>query len=153
MICTTRKERTKYRSTKVWKTFRSQLIEQAQGRCFLCGQKYYGKQKKYLQIHHLDPECYDDLDPNKFIVLNSACHDLVETVSIKILGTKSDSLLNLEHWVRLLWPAFPFRVRQVIQDKYGVYLSTQIPEDWAILQHTTHYSDILIQRQESTHES
>ena len=47
---------------------------------------YLAKQKvtrtiNRLQVHHMDEEHYDDLNPDKFMVLCRACHSYIERLA------------------------------------------------------------------------
>jgi len=119
-------EHTKFRSTTRWREFRSRLLEERGYRCELCGTK----KKKGLQIHHLDPEHYTDLSPEKFVILDSACHDLVERLAIKLKGSKSKDIPNLEKWISLLYNFLPISARQAVKTKHGDYLSSTMHDEW-----------------------
>ena len=97
-----REDRNKFRTSAKWKKFRLGLVDQQNGTCALCGTRYYGKQKKYLQLHHLDPAYYDDLNPEKFQLICSSCHDMVEKMITKIEGSKSISIPRLDAWLDLI---------------------------------------------------
>ena len=97
----------KFRRSKEWKSFRESLLDQVGNRCQLCGTRLSGKQKKRLQIHHLDPENYNDLDPQKFRVLCTTDHKLVEKMATKILGKNPEDIPFLDRWVSLLGDFLP----------------------------------------------
>jgi len=97
-------EHTKFRSTSRWREFRSRLLEERGYRCACCGIK----KKKGLQIHHKDPDHYDDLTPEKFIILCSDCHGLVEKMAKRFRGKKANTITNSELWYELLSPFFPY---------------------------------------------
>lgn len=82
IISTKSKEHAKFRSTSRWKAFRkSELIKKD----YTCEISLL-KRKKGLQLHHVDPSHYEDLNPDKFIVLTAACHkELERLLSIKDL--------------------------------------------------------------------
>lgn len=125
----TRRERSNFRMTVRWKNFRSQLIEQRGAVCECCGTKYYGKQRRGLQIHHLDTDNYEYLVPERFKILCSSCHEaLTERMSTKILGKKSNDIPNLEVWVKLLYEFLPYKTRIVLKDKHDTYLTEHLPE-------------------------
>ncbi len=98
--------------------------------CECCGTRYVGKRIKQLQVHHKDPEHYEDLDAKKFLLLDSSCHDLVERISTKLKGSKSDNIPRVEDWVRLLYPFFSYDVQEIVKVKYGDYLSSKMPSIW-----------------------
>lgn len=82
----TSKEKIKFRNTKQWKKFRSDMIILKKYRCELCGTYYVGKRRKLLNLHHLDEENYTDLNPKKFKVLCSVCHrDIVEKMQERFI--------------------------------------------------------------------
>jgi predicted HNH restriction endonuclease len=116
---TNRKERTNFRLTVAWKQFRETFVVRENGCCELCGTKYYGKQKKSLQLHHLDPAHYDDLNPLKFKLLCSGCHDLVERFAMKLKGSKKDEIKNKAKWIDLLRECLP----------YDVILDDEVPHE------------------------
>lgn len=69
-----------------------------------------------LQIHHLDPNDYTNLDPNKFVVLCSSDHDLVERISKKILS-KNTKLLHKGLWLLLLERFLPYVAKEKLQEE------------------------------------
>lgn len=97
----TSKEKSKFRSSKDWKTFRWSLIKQRGPFCELCGTKYSGKRLRMLQVHHLDPNNYTDLNPDKFKLVCSSDHELIERVCKKVLS-KTTILFNKIQWFLLL---------------------------------------------------
>jgi hypothetical protein len=119
-------EHTKFRSTTRWREFRTHLLEERGFRCELCGTK----KKKGLQIHHLDPEHYLDLTPEKFAILDSACHDLIERFATKLKGSKSKDIPNLEIWIKLLYQYLPVEARIAVRTKHGDYLSSKMHSEW-----------------------
>jgi len=74
----TSKEKTKYRSTGEWKKFRNHLLTKHNSTCQICGIKKYGKQKRLLQVHHLDDCNYKDLKDEKFALICVSCHKNIE---------------------------------------------------------------------------
>ena len=95
------KERTKFRTTKKWKTFRQELIEKRGSYCACCGIK-----KKGLQVHHRDSEHYEELDSEKFDLLCANCHSLIEKFMRRFRGKKANTIKNPELWFALLSPFF-----------------------------------------------
>lgn len=127
----TKKERSNFRMTVAWKNFRARLIEDRGAVCECCGTRYYGKQKRGLQIHHLDTDNYEYLLPERFKILCSACHEaLVERMSTKIIGKKSTDIPNLEIWVKLLYEVLPYKTRRALKEKHDTYLTENL-SDWA----------------------
>ena len=121
-------EHTRFRATKAWKEFRKALIIKRGPYCELCGTKYVGKRIKQLQVHHRDPENYFDLTPEKFALLDSSCHDLIERLATKLEGSKSDNIPNLEKWVSLTYLFLPFETQRIVKEKYDAYLSSKMPK-------------------------
>jgi hypothetical protein len=95
-------EHTAYRQTKEWKQFREKIVHERDSRCECCGIK-----KKGLNLHHLDPANYQDLDPLKFKLLCKDCHNLVEKMARRLHGSKADMIANKEKWLDLLGPFLP----------------------------------------------
>lgn len=115
----TSKDKTKFRSSREWKEFRQSLLEERGCSCELCGTRYSGKRKRYLQVHHLDPENYKDLSPDKFVLLCSSCHEMVERISKKILS-KNTELSNKSKWIILLENYLPFKSKdKLLEDING----------------------------------
>lgn len=112
----TSKEKSKFRSSKVWKDFRRSLIKNRGPQCELCGTKYSGKRLRMLQVHHLDPDNYTDLNPYKFKLVCSSDHELIERISKKVLS-KSTDLLNPKLWLILLKGFLPFKPEKILQEK------------------------------------
>lgn len=71
-------ERTKYRRSVKWKKFRRKLIESVGHKCYICGVEKRGKQTRYLQVHHINPESYGHETENDVVVLCAKDHELVE---------------------------------------------------------------------------
>lgn len=69
-------EKVKFRRTIAWKEFRLKMIEASNLTCECCGKKM--TQTRHLQVHHLKPDEYDNLDSNNFAVLCHHCHEDVE---------------------------------------------------------------------------
>ena len=91
----TSKEKSRFRSTRKWKLFRLFMIKKNDSSCELCGTKYSGVRKRQLQIHHLCPHDYTNLDPSKFKCLCASCHKLVELFTIKKSWGKHEKLWHL----------------------------------------------------------
>ena len=124
------REHTQFRTTKVWKEFRKKLLADRGTICECCGTRHNGKQARQLQIHHKDPENYTDLTPEKFAVLDSSCHDLVERYAIKLRGSKSGDIPSLELWIQLLYKFLPYRAREAVIQKYDEYLLSKLGDIW-----------------------
>lgn len=62
-------EKSKFRTTKTWKDFTKKLKSERDSKCECCGCK-----SKRLAVHHIFPENYTDLNPNRFALLCSRCH-------------------------------------------------------------------------------
>ncbi len=123
-------EHTKFRSTKIWKEFRKSIIQTRGAICECCGTRYSGKRTKQLQIHHKDPVNYTDLNPEKFVILDSSCHDLIERMSTKLKGSRSGDIPHLENWIRLLYTFLPYETQRIVVEKYDDYLSSKMPDEW-----------------------
>lgn len=76
-------QKTRFRQTVAWKRHRLEMIKKVDSRCELCGIK---KSAKGLDVHHLDPGNYEDLDPGKFKVLCTDCHAYVERSALRLGG-------------------------------------------------------------------
>lgn len=138
MIATfsTKKDKAKFRATEPWKTFRLALLEDRGARCECCGTKFYGKQKKSLQIHHLDPLHYNDLQPHKFKILCSTCHkSVVEKFASKLRGKNATDIPRLAVWVSLIYDMLPYDVRIALYKYHDTYLTERWSE-WAIKKDT-----------------
>lgn len=112
----TSKEKTKFRQTQKWKVFRAFFLKKTNSSCELCGSVYSGKRKRMLQLHHRDPDNYTDLNPEKFRLICSGCHEMVEKISKKVLSNNS-SLVNKEEWYILLKNFLPFKVEKRLLEK------------------------------------
>ena len=104
-------DKKKFRAKKEWKEFRLVLMEERGCSCELCGTTYKGTRKRGIQAHHLFPDQYTNLDPSKFVLLCSSCHDLVERISRKILSGNT-ILRNKELWYQLLKDVLPDRAKE-----------------------------------------
>jgi len=109
-------EKKKFRTSKEWKKFRQRLLSERGPQCELCGTRYSGKRKRYLQVHHLDPDNYTDLNPDKFVLLCSSDHEMVERVSRKIMS-KNTQLKNKELWIILLDKFLPYKTKQALLEE------------------------------------
>ena len=68
------RKKSTFRSSKKWKNWRIYMLEKQDYTCFMSG----FKRKKGLQVHHCDPDNYEDLKEEKFLVLTNAEHRLLE---------------------------------------------------------------------------
>lgn len=59
------------------------MIKKAESRCELCGIK---KNARSLDVHHVDPTDYENLDETKFKVLCTDCHAYVERSALRLGG-------------------------------------------------------------------
>lgn len=94
------REKTKFRNSKEWHNFRQSIIESRGSRCECCGRILpSGK----LQLHHIKPENYTDLNPDNFALLCSYCHEDVERLSKMKLKTrlqiKKDYIAPFERFI------------------------------------------------------
>ena len=69
----------KFLQSKEWKTFRKKEIAKRNSICDLCGRPI----KKGATLHHLDPDNYYDLNPDKFLLVHRKCHTLTEYILTK----------------------------------------------------------------------
>jgi predicted HNH restriction endonuclease len=88
----------RFRTTKKWKLFRQELIEKRGPACACCGMK---KKPRYIQAHHLFPNQYEDLTPEKFALLCPSCHDEVERLSKRLRGKNKGTITSLDEWMAL----------------------------------------------------
>ena len=96
-------DKIKFRQTKKWKEFREKMIKEVNYTCQLCNTTYVGKRKRLLNIHHLDEENYDDLNPKKFRVLCSTCHrDIVEKLLLRFQTNEFKNFYLYKYWKKLL---------------------------------------------------
>jgi len=72
----TGQSKTKFRRTITWRAFRSSIIKARGCRCELCGRT---KTSRGLDLHHLTPAVYSLLEPERFRLLCTGCHELVES--------------------------------------------------------------------------
>jgi len=70
------KEKNKFRTKKVWKDFRKEILSDRNNTCEICRIK----RKKGMNVHHQDEENYTDLTKNKFSLLCPKCHKEVERI-------------------------------------------------------------------------
>ena len=68
-------QKTAFRRTVAWKRFRVALLKARGLKCELCGRK---KTARQIDVHHLTPAVYDVLEPSRFKLLCTSCHELVE---------------------------------------------------------------------------
>lgn len=96
------KEKTAYRATKHFKALRLLKLVECNNRCSLCGVK---KSNRNLQLHHVNPDKYNEPDEDKFtVILCSTCHKFIEQ-KIKVLNnTKNPVTNNRIELYRLLKP-------------------------------------------------
>jgi len=92
----------RFRTTVAWKKFRMVFVPLHNSRCDCCG-----VHKKGLQIHHLFPDDYENLDPARFALLCSDCHSMVEKLAKRLNGKKAHTILNLPQWLALYGPFLP----------------------------------------------
>jgi 5-methylcytosine-specific restriction endonuclease McrA len=72
------KEKTSFRRTEEWKQFRITLIKERNNTCELCGSI---KPSSQLQVHHINPDDYTNLNKKYFAVLCKSCHKEIERLS------------------------------------------------------------------------
>ena len=92
--------RTAFLRSKTWKDFRQSLLKERGAMCALCGQKYTGKYVKTLHVHHLFPDDYTNLDPQRFTILCKPCHKYWHRILRRHSG--KHPLINLHIWDAML---------------------------------------------------
>ena len=87
------KKKNDFRKTSIWQSFRKKIIEERGCICQCCG-----VHTKRLQLHHMDEKNYEDLNPDKFVLLCSRCHTQVSFLE----------RIKKENWVKYNpeWVAF-----------------------------------------------
>ena len=110
--------KTKFRRTRAWIEFRIGLIETRGKRCEMCG--VVKRTARELDCHHLHPEDYANLDPDRFKILCTGCHDFVERMALRVLGR--DPFPNRTEFLRWAGPFLP-----TVERKYGLTKLTNKP--------------------------
>lgn len=83
------KDKNIYLQTKVWKDFRAAILKDRDYTCEFCGIRHHKQLSSHkLNVHHLCPDEYDNLDPEKFRLLCFTCHEFVEFMILRINGVK-----------------------------------------------------------------
>ena len=90
-------DKRKFRATVAWKRFREKILEDRGCTCELFGTKLPAKS---LDLHHLFPDDYTDLDPKKFRLLSTQGHELIEMMAVKM--NSKTVLPNRQLWEVLL---------------------------------------------------
>jgi hypothetical protein len=104
--------RNNFRGRKAWKEFRASELKARGFRCELCHTRHTGAKSARLNLHHLDPDNYEDLDPGKFKLLCTVCHDeIVETWCTRLLGGVFRPGPRFPHWYLLLRDFLTFKAR------------------------------------------
>ena len=65
----------------MWKKFRAKILKDRGCKCELCGS--VKDSQKALDLHHVYPGYYDDLDPAKFALLCTSCHEFIEHIGVR----------------------------------------------------------------------
>ena len=81
-------DKDRFRTLKVWKDFRAKILKERNQTCELCGIRHTGLHLRKMNVHHLDPYNYQNLDPEKFRLLCFTCHDFTEFMVKRIEGQK-----------------------------------------------------------------
>lgn len=92
----TSQEKNAFRRTVAWIKFRMSLLKVRKARCELCGS--IKKSAKALDLHHVFPDEYDNLDPNKFKFLCTTCHEFIEFIAVRIAAGGVPNLEALKAW-------------------------------------------------------
>lgn len=108
-----------FRQSIKWKNFRTFMLKQNNCHCEICACHYSGKRLTQLQVHHLDPDNYEILNPASFSVLCSSCHDFVERLVTMIKGEK----WALPKKYRELWALFGPHLSKAAREKFGGMIS------------------------------
>lgn len=105
------KDKTTFRRTKRWLSFRKQLIEERGQICQCCGKK-----TKILDCHHADEEHYDDLNPDKFFLVCKMCHKCIS--DLEMIKPENWYKIRSENWVNLYKEFLiePCNKRQELED-------------------------------------
>jgi hypothetical protein len=104
--------RNKFRARKVWKDFRAGELKARGFRCELCHSKHSGAKSSFLNLHHLDPDNYEDLTPSKFRLLCAVCHDeIVETWITRLNGSVFRPGILFPYWYFLLRDFLTYKAR------------------------------------------
>lgn len=113
----TSEEKIKFRRGKTWKEFRLKKIQEQSDTCELSGMVYKGaKQKAGLECHHHDPLNYDDLEMEKFSILNSTMHNLVEYWITRIKGKNFKPPKVLKLWLPLIYKHLTIECQQKLKE-------------------------------------
>jgi hypothetical protein len=115
--------KTLFRQSKAWKDFRSAVISMGDNRCEMCGMVYRGAKGRMLQVHHLDPDNYEYLDPARFSLLCASCHDTVERHVTMINGRSYVPPSNFLEWMALIRQHLSLTAREkadsIMRNQYG----------------------------------
>lgn len=60
-----------------WTRFRTSILKTRGKRCELCGR---AKTARQLDLHHVTPDAYTLLEPHRFKLLCTGCHEFVENI-------------------------------------------------------------------------
>lgn len=108
--------KTLFRQSKVWKDFRAAMIKMNNGTCECCGIRYPASKYHLLQVHHLQPDDYYNLDPAKFSVLCSSDHDMIERWVTRINGVYFEAPSIIQLWWPLIGQHISQPARQKLED-------------------------------------
>ena len=72
----TQKDKTKFRATRRWQNFRSEMYSKANGKDAITGKPL---RKGHWNLHHLDLDSanYEVLEEDRFLCLNNQTHDFL----------------------------------------------------------------------------
>ena len=84
-----------FRRSKEWRDFRLEFLKD-RNKCECCGAK------RSLQVHHIFPEEYTNLDPKRFAALCSICHNAVSVLE----RMKEPTFNSLNNDYKLLFGKF-----------------------------------------------
>lgn len=86
--------KSRFRTLVAWKRFRDFMIQEVNYTCECCGMRYTPVRRHLLNVHHRDPENYEDLVPEKFRVLCYTCHTYIEFLIKRIDGKSFKNYRN-----------------------------------------------------------
>ena len=70
-----KKEHEQFRLTPQWTIFRKWMLASRNQTCDFCGKRYTRTQ--YLDVHHKYATNYQDLTPDRFMLLCKTCHEFL----------------------------------------------------------------------------
>lgn len=74
-----KREHEAFRLTPKWMIFRKYMLSARNQTCEFCGKRYTKVQ--YLDVHHMYSTNYENLDPDRFMLLCKTCHQFLHKKS------------------------------------------------------------------------